>query len=76
MEWQEVNCILEALGVLVEKYRLQAADKGLSEDDASDISNDLAYAEILLHRYEDLRDRLASPEVIEEPEPSLMETDP
>ena len=76
MEWQEVNCILEALGVLVEKYRLQAADTTLSEDDASDVSNDLAYAEILLHRYEDLRDRLASPQVIEELEPAPMDSEP
>ena len=76
MEWQEVNCILEALGVLVEKYRLHAADTTLSEDDASDVSNDLAYAEILLHRYEDLRDRLASPQVIEELEPAPMESEP
>jgi hypothetical protein len=60
MDWPEVNCILEALTALLEKHRLALQDTSLSEDDRSDLSNDLAYAETLLGKYEALRDQIAS----------------
>jgi len=55
MEWQEVSCLVEALRSLVAKYESEALKTSLDEDERSDISNDLAYAEILLHKYEDIR---------------------
>ncbi|MEI7866834.1 MAG: hypothetical protein WCI11_03000 [Candidatus Methylumidiphilus sp.] len=60
MEWLEINCILEGLTVLIEKYRTQLEMPNLSEDEHSDISNDLAYTEILLHKYENERDKMAA----------------
>ena len=49
---QELNCVTEALEVLIEKYNTQLASESLSEDDHSDITNDKAYAEILLSNYQ------------------------
>lgn len=60
MDWPEVNCILEALNALIAKHRLALQDMSLSEDDRSDLSNDLAYAETLLGKYESVRDQIAS----------------
>ena len=59
MDWQEVNCILEALDALIDKYRAKLTDSALSEDEHSDLSNDLAYTQILQGKYETLRDELA-----------------
>ena len=58
MDWSEINCILEALDSLIEQKRTALLDSELSEDDRSDISNDLAYAEVLRGKYEDDRVRL------------------
>jgi hypothetical protein len=60
MDWPEVNCLIEALRALIEKQRLALEDHSLSEDDRSDLSNDLAYAETLQGKYESLRDQLAA----------------
>ena len=60
MDWPEVNCLIEALSALIEKQRLALEDRSLSEDDRSDLSNDLAYAETLQGRYESLRDQIAA----------------
>jgi hypothetical protein len=59
MDWQEVNCIIEALDVLIDQYRVKLTKSALSEDERSDLSNDLAYAQILQGKYEALRDDLA-----------------
>ena len=56
MEWQEINCIVEALTVLIVKYDEQLQDTNLDEDDRSDISNDLAHTQILLGNYKQKRD--------------------
>jgi hypothetical protein len=56
IDWPEVNCILEALQALIEKYQAKLADENLDEDEQSDLSNDLSYAQILRGKYEDLRD--------------------
>ena len=50
----EVNCILEALQALIEKYQAKLADKNLDEEDRADLSNDLSYTQILRGKYEDL----------------------
>ncbi len=50
----EVNCILEAIQALIEKYQARLADKGLDDEDRADLSNDLSYAQILRGKYEDL----------------------
>lgn len=60
MDWQELNCILEALQALVDKYQVELTQSALSEDERSDLSNDLAYAQILQGKYEALRDERAS----------------
>jgi hypothetical protein len=52
MDWQELNCVTEALEALIEKYNAQLSSENLSEDDHSDITNDKAYAEILLSNYQ------------------------
>jgi hypothetical protein len=56
LDWPEVNCILEALQALIEKYQAKLADENLDEDDRADLSNDLSYTQILRGKYEDLRD--------------------
>ena len=60
MDWPEVNCLIEALSALIEKQRLALEDQSLSEDDRSDLSNDLAYAETLQGKYESLRDQITA----------------
>ena len=55
MDWKELNFVIEGLEALVEKYRFQLDADDLSEDDRSDLSNDLAYAELLLGSYNDKR---------------------
>jgi hypothetical protein len=60
MDWSEVNCILEALDALIEKYRASLAAETLSEDDRSDLSNDLSYAQVLRGKYEAIRSGLAA----------------
>lgn len=60
MEWLEINCIIEGLIALIEKYRTRLELPNLSEDEHSEISNDLAYTEILLHKYENERDKMAA----------------
>ena len=52
MDWQELNCVIEALEVLIEKYNVQLVANEIDEDDHSDITNDKAYAEILLSNYQ------------------------
>jgi hypothetical protein len=56
LDWPEVNCILEALQALIEKYQAKLANENLDEDEQADLSNDLSYAQILRGKYEDLRD--------------------
>jgi hypothetical protein len=58
MEWREVNCLIEALVLLVERYdaRLREAT---DEDERADLSNDRGYTEILLGHYRRVRDELA-----------------
>lgn len=58
MEWMEINCIIEGLEALIEKYQTALQADSLSEDDHADISNDMAYAEILHGKYADLRDKM------------------
>jgi hypothetical protein len=60
MEWMEINCIIDGLSALIEKYRIAMQDTEQSEDDRSHISNDMAYAEILHGKYADLRDKMRS----------------
>ena len=55
MEWAEINCIIEALQALIEKYKTLLESGTQNEDERSDTSNDLAYAEVLLGKYEDMR---------------------
>jgi len=59
LDWPEINCLVEALTALVGQYRtrLQAVD--LDEDDRADLSNDLAYAEVLQGKYLALREEMA-----------------
>jgi hypothetical protein len=59
MEWIEVNCILSALEALIEKYQSSMNSEDLSEDDRADLTNDLAYAEVLRGKYQGVRDALA-----------------
>lgn len=59
VEWSEVNCIISALEALICQYKAAINGKDLSEDDQSDVSNDLAYAEILLGKYEEMRSKAA-----------------
>ncbi|MET0385085.1 MAG: hypothetical protein ABW321_03955 [Polyangiales bacterium] len=58
MDWREVNCLIEALALLVERYKTRRLDT-TDEDELSDLSNDLAYTEILLGHYRQKRDELA-----------------
>jgi hypothetical protein len=58
LDWPEVNCILDALQALVEKYQTALAIDGLDDDERADLSNDLSYAQILRGKYEDLRETL------------------
>jgi hypothetical protein len=60
MDWPEVNCLIEALSALIERHRVALEEGTLSEDDRSDLSNDLAYAETLRGKYESLRDHIAA----------------
>lgn len=60
MEWMEVNCLLEALDALIAKYHSQMSGDDLSEDDKADLSNDLAYAEVLRGKYRELRDEIGA----------------
>lgn len=59
MEWSEVNCIISALEALICQYKASLGSGDLSEDDQSDASNDMAYAEILLGKYEKMRSKTA-----------------
>ncbi len=52
MDWQELNCIIEALEALIDKYASELTSTSLDEDDHSEITNDKAYAEILLSTYQ------------------------
>lgn len=58
MEWREINCIIEALEALLEKYEKQLADETLDEDTRGDVSSDQGYAKILLSNYYDQRDAM------------------
>jgi len=60
MDWQEINCIIDALRLLIARHRIVLSDPALDDDTRSDETNDLAYAEILLHKYEDQRDKMAA----------------
>jgi hypothetical protein len=66
MDWPEVNCLLKALNVLIEKYKADLRNPELSEDQESDLSNDLGYAEALHSKYESLRDRLYTGAITDE----------
>lgn len=56
MEWREINCIIEALEALLEKYEKQLADANLDEDTRADVSSDHGYTKILLSNYYSQRD--------------------
>lgn len=60
MEWNEINCIFEALDVLIDKYKTDSQNERLTEDERSDMSNDLAYVEILRGKYEGACDRISA----------------
>ncbi len=60
MDWQEANCIIDALKLLVAQHETTLLDSALDEDTRADTMNDLAYTEILLHKYEEIRDRIAA----------------
>jgi hypothetical protein len=60
MNWIEVNCILEALDALIEKYQAGLNDELLSEDEHSELSNDLAYCQILKGKYDAIRTNLST----------------
>lgn len=60
IDWPEVNCLIEALELLVSKHKAILADTSIDEDTRSDHANDLAYVEILLHKYEQMRDQVAA----------------
>ena len=59
MDWSEVNCILDGLDLLIEKYKTSLSTTSITEDERSDISNDLSYAQILTGKYEEIRSSLA-----------------
>ncbi len=59
MEWSEINCIISALEVLIEKHKASLKSGAPSEDDRSDVNNDLAYAEILIGKYNAMREKAA-----------------
>ena len=60
MDWQEINCIIDGLEALILKYKSELDKPDLTEDDRADLSNDLAYAEILLGNYNHKRSEMAS----------------
>lgn len=62
MDWKEINCIIDGLEALIFKYKSELGNADLSEDDRSDLSNDLAYTEILLGSYNNKRNEMASGE--------------
>lgn len=59
MEWAEINRIIEALEALIENYNALLESDAQNEDEKSDTSKDLAYAEVLLGKYEDIREKAA-----------------
>ena len=60
MDWKEINCIIDGLEALIQKYKSELNRVDLSEDDRSDLSDDLAYAEVLLGSYDEKRNKMAS----------------
>lgn len=60
IEWPEVNCLIEALALLEAKHKVILADTSIDEDTRSDHANDLAYVEILMHKYEQMRDEIGA----------------
>ena len=50
-DWAELKCIINALEALIEKYKAELQNTNLTEDEKSDITNDLAYAEVLKGKY-------------------------
>lgn len=60
VDWQEVNVIVVALKLLAEEHAAALRDPAIDEGSRADATNDLAYVEILLHKYEDRRDRIAA----------------
>ncbi|WEN16436.1 hypothetical protein PY254_07175 [Rhodanobacter sp. AS-Z3] len=58
IEWSEVNCLIEALVLLEAKHKVILEDASIDEDTRSDHVNDLAYVEILMHKYEQMRDQI------------------
>jgi hypothetical protein len=58
IEWSEVNCLIEALVLLEAKHKVILADPFIDEDTRSDHVNDLAYVEILMRKYEQMRDKI------------------
>ena len=59
MDWPEANCLLEAIDALIERYQASLTESALSENDKSDLSNDLSYAQVLRGKYEGIRSNLA-----------------
>lgn len=60
MDWQEVNCIIDGLKMLVAQHKATLGDTSVDDDMRADTTNDLAYTEILLHKYEAMRDTIAA----------------
>ena len=58
MDWQEVNCLIEALESLITKYESELLRPDVDDDDLADLNNDLAYTEILLGNYKRKRDTM------------------
>ncbi|CAA0098937.1 Uncharacterised protein [BD1-7 clade bacterium] len=57
MEWQEINCLIEALEALIRSYQSQLSDPNIDE---ADLDNELSYAKILLSKYKEKRDEIAA----------------
>ena len=60
MDWQEVNCVIDALKLLVEQHAATIRNSKIDEDTRADATNDLAYTEIILSKYEEIRRRASA----------------
>jgi hypothetical protein len=57
-DWREINCLIEALEVLIADYQRRLAIATLDDDQRADLSNDLAYAQVLVATYRERRESL------------------
>jgi len=58
LDWPEVNCILDGLQALVDRYEASHVAGALSDDECADLSNELSYAQIIRGKFEELRDSM------------------